>query len=131
MTVEYRDRYSDDLDLRAADFFEGWPAAPDDERFRAALLGSYAVEFALVGGRVVGFANAISDGIATAFVPWLEVVPAYRGSGVGTELMRRLLARLAHLYSVDLVCDPPLVSYYRRLGLAPVQGMGLRRPANL
>jgi GNAT superfamily N-acetyltransferase len=119
------------LALRAADFFEGWPVAPGDAKFRAALDGSYAVEYAVVGDRVVGFVNAISDGVATAFVPWLEVTPPYRGRGVGTALMRRILARLGDLYSVDLVCDPPLVPYYRRLGLAPVQGMGLRNPASL
>jgi GNAT superfamily N-acetyltransferase len=113
------------------DFFEDWPSPPSQETFRDALRGSYAVEFAIAGDRVVGFVNALSDGVAAAFIPWLEVVPDYRGHGVGATLMRRMLGRLRHLYSVDLLCDPPLVKYYRRFGLDPIQGMGLRTPRNL
>jgi GNAT superfamily N-acetyltransferase len=130
--INYVSGYPDGCDLRVADFFEGWPAAPGQATFEAALRGSHATEFAVDGDRrVVGFVNAISDGVATAFLPWLEVVPARRGQGVGSELVRRILARLSHLYSVDLVCDPELVAYYRRFGLAPIQGMGLRTPGNL
>jgi GNAT superfamily N-acetyltransferase len=129
--VEYRSEYSDDLALTVTDFFEGWPQPPTEAIFHGALRGSYAAEFAIVDGRVIGFVNAISDGVATAFIPWLEVVPEYRGRGIGAALMRRMLDRLGRLYSVDLVCDPPLVPYYQRLGLAPIQGMGLRTPSNL
>jgi ribosomal protein S18 acetylase RimI-like enzyme len=101
------------------------------EVFREALRGSYATEFALSGERVVGFVNAISDGVAAGFIPWLEVVPELRGRGIGTELVRRILHSLRHLYSVDLLCDPALVGYYRRFGLDEIPGMGLRAPGNL
>jgi ribosomal protein S18 acetylase RimI-like enzyme len=47
---------------------------------------------------VVGFINAISDGLATAFLPWLEVLPDYQGRGIGRELTKRMLAELADLY---------------------------------
>lgn len=129
--VAYLSGYQEGLDLRVTDFFEGWPQPPTEAVFHDAMRGSYAVEFAIVDGRVIGFVNAISDGVATAFIPWLEVVPEYRGQGIGAALVRRMLERLGHLYSVDLVCDPPLVPYYQRFGLAPIQGMGLRTPSNL
>jgi ribosomal protein S18 acetylase RimI-like enzyme len=130
--VTYRSGYGDDVDLRVSDFFEDWPEPPTAVTFHNALRGSYAVELAVDGSdRVVGFVNAISDGVAAAFIPWLEVVPEHRGRRVGATLMRRMLDRLAHLYSVDLVCDPPLVEYYGRFGLASIQGMGLRTPRNL
>ncbi|QBY09069.1 N-acetyltransferase [Deinococcus metallilatus] len=67
-------------------------------------------------GRVIGFAQAISDGVLTAFIPLLEVQATYRGQGVGSALMRRLLAQLDHLYAVDLSCDDELVPFYGRLG---------------
>jgi GNAT superfamily N-acetyltransferase len=130
--IIYRSGYGYDPVPRASDFFEGWPSPPSEETFHAALRGSYAVEFAIVGNdRVVGFVNALSDGVVAAFIPWLEVAPEYRGRGVGSRLMRRMLDRLGHLYSVDLLCDPPLVNYYRRFGLDPIPGMGLRTPRNL
>jgi predicted N-acetyltransferase YhbS len=79
-------------------------------------------------GRVVGFVNLISDGVLTAFIPWLEVLPDHHGQGIGTELMRRILAaaQADGLYSVDLACDPELRTYYERLGLRPLQAMGMR-----
>jgi ribosomal protein S18 acetylase RimI-like enzyme len=130
--TQFRSELSAELTIEAADFFEGWPVRPSQSKFMAALRGSFAVEIAVSSeGRAVGFVNAISDGVAAAFVPWLEVVPASRGRGIGRELTRRMMARLDGLYSVDLVCDPDLVGYYRKLGLREVSAMALRRPANL
>ncbi|HEV7896357.1 MAG TPA: GNAT family N-acetyltransferase [Planosporangium sp.] len=129
--IIYRSGYGYDPVPRVEDFFEGWPSPPTQVTFRDALRGSYAVEFAIAGERVIGFVNALSDGVAAAFIPWLEVMPEYRGRGVGAKLMRRMLDRLGHLYSVDLLCDPPLVKYYQRFGLEPIQGMGMRTPRNL
>ena len=125
------DYYPHLLSVSVADFFDGWRTAPGQDRFEAALRGSYAVEIAVADARVVGFVNAISDGVATAFIPWLEVTRPYRGRGIGSELMRRMLNRLSTVYSVDLVCDPDLVPFYERLGMTRLDGMGLRFPARL
>src|SRR5215470_12515405 len=126
--ITYQSGLPQDMTLSTEGFFEGWPTHPDDDLFVAALRGSYAVAVAVADRTVVGFVNAISDGVAAAFIPWLEVVPAHRGKGVGRELMRRTLARLSHVYSIDLICDPGLVPYYRELGLAELAGIGLRWP---
>ena len=68
----------------------------------------------------------------SAYVPLLEVLPEYRGQGIGTELMRRLLARLEHLYMVDLSCDAELEPFYEPLGLRTVGlAMGLRNREGL
>lgn len=123
-------RYTDDISKLRADqlhgFFVGWPARPTPDQHLAVLRGSYRVVLAVTRDRVVGFVNAISDGVLTAFIPWLEVLPDYQGRGIGTELTRRMLASLGGLYSVDLTCDPELRTYYQRLGLRPLQGMGTR-----
>jgi precorrin-8X/cobalt-precorrin-8 methylmutase len=83
---------------------------------------------AVEGARVIGFATAISDGVLSAYVPLLEVLPEHQGRGIGTELMRRLLIRLGGLYMVDLACDEELAPFYERLGLARTGvAMGIRR----
>lgn len=112
-------------------FFVGWPIAPSATQHLAALNGSHRVVLAFDGDRVVGFVNAIGDGVLTAFVPWLEVLPSHQGRGIGSELVRRLLAALRGVYSVDLVCDDELRPFYESLGLRPLQGMGLRDRATL
>jgi ribosomal protein S18 acetylase RimI-like enzyme len=84
---------------------------------------------AVEGERVVGFVTAFSEGVLSAYIPLLEVLPEYQRRGVGSELVRRILARLSDLYMVDLACDADLVPYYERLGLVAVGiAMGTRRP---
>lgn len=125
--------YSTSADgVRPADlqgFFVGWPTAPSPERHLEILRGSDYVVLAREadGGRVVGFATAISDGVLSAFIPLLEVLPECRGRGIGTELVRLLLAELDDFYMVDLVCDPELETFYRRFEMELLSGMGLRR----
>jgi ribosomal protein S18 acetylase RimI-like enzyme len=108
-------------------FFDGWSSPPDPERHLAALHAAYRVVLARDGDRVVGFVNAIGDGFLSAFIPLIEVLPGYRGRGIGSELMRRMLVELEHLRTVDLCCDAELEGYYRRFGMEPILGMAIRR----
>ncbi|GAA4897098.1 acetyltransferase (GNAT) family protein [Stackebrandtia albiflava] len=114
-------------------FFVGWPSAPSPAQHLAVLRGSHRAVLAVDTGaaRVVGFVNMISDGVLTAFIPWLEVLPDWQGRGIGTELMRRILAHCDDLYSVDLSCDRRLLPYYARLGMREVSAAAVRHPAVL
>jgi len=108
-------------------FFVGWPHPPSPGTHYQILASSSAIVVARNGTEmVVGFITAISDGISCAYIPHLEVLPDYQGHGIGTELVKRMLARLRHLYMIDLVCDPALQPFYERLGLRPVVGMVVR-----
>ena len=123
---------TDVAELTPADlegFFVGWPSQPSPEWHLEILRGSDHVVLAREGdeGPVVGFVTAISDGILSAFIPLLEVLPSRQGHGIGSELVRRMLAELDGFYMVDLVCDATLEPFYRRLGLTAMTGMGRRR----
>jgi len=108
-------------------FFVDWPKPPSAERHLEILRGSSHVVLAKEGARVVGFVTAISDGVLSAYIPLLEVLPDYQGRGIGTELVRLLLARLGDLYMIDLSCDEDVVPFYERLGLHRWDaGMGIR-----
>ncbi len=120
-------RYTSSLDAITAErlaggFFEGWPTPPTPGAHLALLHGSEAVVLAVDGDAdpasagVVGFVTAIGDGVLAASIPLLEVLPAWRGQGIGSELMRRMVARLGPRYMVDLVCDDDLVPFYEALG---------------
>ena len=110
-------------------FFEGWPDPPSADTLHRTLTASYRVSLAVdaQSGEVAGFIQAISDGILTAFIPLLEVRPAFRGQGTGQALVTHLLAQLDHLYAVDLSCDEELTPFYERLGFTPGRAMIRRR----
>ena len=106
-------------------FFVGWPKPPSTETHLKILRQSANIVLAIddSDSRVVGFINAVSDGVMSAYIPLLEVLPEYKHRGIGTELVRRLMARLDNLYMIDLTCDPELQPFYQRFGLTPYTGM--------
>lgn len=121
-------RYSESVDdLVEGDlgggFFEGWAAPPSPSRHLQILRNSAHVVVARDdAGAVVGFVNALSDGVLCAYIPLLEVLPEHRGNGIGTELVRRLLATLQGLYMIDVMCDDEVYPFYERFGFAPGRG---------
>jgi GNAT superfamily N-acetyltransferase len=128
--------YTSTADAITADqlrgFFVGWSVAPSPERHLELLRRSDAVELALDGDAVVGFATAISDGVMSAFIPLLEVLPEYQHQRIGSELVHRLLEQLDDLYMIDLCCDADLEPFYEALGFQTLdRGMGIRRRENI
>jgi len=114
--IEYIDSLETVTPAMLDGFFVGWPDRPGNETMLKILHGSYKVWLAFDDGKCVGFVNAISDGINTAFIPLLEVLPDYKGRGIGTELMRRMDKSLSHLYATVLQCDDGVVPFYSRIG---------------
>jgi len=110
-------------------FFEGWPNPPSPATHLQLLESSAEIVLAVdeEARRVVGFITAISDGVLSAYIPLLEVVPECRGRGIGSELVRRMIALLEDFYMVDLLCDAELQGFYESLGITPATGMMLRR----
>ncbi len=104
----------------AGGFFAGWPHHPDPAAHLRLLQASWKVWLALdaqsPGPPVVGFITAVGDEVLSAYIPLLEVLPPYRGQGIGRELVARMLATLEGLYMVDLSCDADRVGFYERLG---------------
>jgi GNAT superfamily N-acetyltransferase len=86
---------------------------------------------ALEDGRAVGFVTVLSDGVYSAYLPLLEVLPAWRGQGVGRALVTRALVTralegLAGHYMVDVVCDAAVAPFYERLGFLACGAMARR-----
>lgn len=113
-----------------------WPAlkaalAADDfdngrtpEEYEASHRGSHAVVFARAGDTFVGNARILSDGVCNAYLVDVWTATAYRRRGIGSELVRRLLARVPgqHVY---LFTDD-MQAFYRGLGFeVQPHGMGL------
>jgi ribosomal protein S18 acetylase RimI-like enzyme len=100
-------------------FFEGWPDPPSAETHLRILQGSRHVALAVDenAGDVVGFATMVGDGVLSAYIPFLEVLPPHRGQGVGRRLVEMLLDAGRDCYMIDAVCDDDVVPFYEQLGM--------------
>ena len=109
-------------------FFVDWPSPPSREAHIRILEGSYLVWLAIdtKANKAVGFINAISDGVLSAYIPLLEVLPEYQGQGIGSQLVAHMLVSLKNLYMIDLLCDQHLQKYYARFGMCNATGSIMR-----
>ena len=109
-------------------FFVGWPNPPSPETHLRILKGSSHIVLAVDDetDMVVGFVNAVSDGVLSAYIPLLEVLPEYQKQGIGSELVRRLLAQLRGLYMIDLLCDVGTQPFYEKMGMRKMSAMMIR-----
>ena len=87
--IEYRPVGAQDFEAVRQFLCEvGWQRRVGDaERFRRIVEGAQRTVVAFDGGRVVGFARALCDGVSNGYISTVEV----RGRGVGRELVRRLV----------------------------------------
>ena len=113
-----------------------WTAARTPEAVARMLRGSDVVVGLVdeASDRLVGFARVVTDSTFLAVVLDVIVTPDFRGTGLGARLMDELLARpeLAEVDSIELVCQPELVDFYRRWGFSDEVGRSLlmRRTTN-
>jgi ribosomal protein S18 acetylase RimI-like enzyme len=127
-------RYTDSLDWITPDhlrggFFAEWTKPLTPEIHLRTLRGCDAVVLAVdeATGSVIGYVTMLTDWVLSAFIPNLEVLVGYQGQGIGSELMRRIFARLENIPNIDLLCDPGVVPFYQRLGMQPCGGMVIRK----
>lgn len=71
-------------------------------------------------GRLVGNGRVVSDGVLHALIVDVIVLPECQGTGIGTQIMTRLIerCRAARIHDVQLFCARGKAPFYRRLGFA-------------
>ena len=95
-----------------------WTAERTETETRGVVTGSDVVVTVVnrVTGRLVGFARVLTDKTCLAMVLDVLVAPDVRGSGIGSLLMNAVLGHpwVTDVKSIELVCQPDLVDFYRR-----------------
>jgi ribosomal protein S18 acetylase RimI-like enzyme len=82
-------------------------------------------------GRLVGFARAVSDGVAVAYLADVYVLPEFRGRGLGEELVQETVERGPYAAVRWLLHTRDAHGLYRKLGFGPPGERLLERQAGL
>ncbi len=96
----------------------GWETDLTDAALGAALTASWYCVDAYDGERLVGVGRVVSDGAIHALIADVIVEPGWQGHGIGSEIVRRLVARCreAGIDQVQLFCAKGKRPFYERLG---------------
>lgn len=66
--------------------------------------------------QLIGFARVITDDRYRALIDDVVVDSAYRGQGIASEMLDKMLKRMQHIETIMLDCAPELESFYGRFG---------------
>jgi ribosomal protein S18 acetylase RimI-like enzyme len=126
--IDYVDNLDDISPRMLKGFFVEFSKRPSSERLYEMLNHSEYKILALDTemNKVAGYINAISDHVLSAYIPLLEVIPAYQKQGIGKELLRRMIEKLGDYYMIDLCCDERMIKFYRKFGMKKMQAMSIR-----
>jgi ribosomal protein S18 acetylase RimI-like enzyme len=80
------------------------------------------------GEQQVGFTRTVSDGVAFAYLADVYVLPAYRGRGLGVELVRESVERGPYAERKWLLHTDDAQGLYRRFGFHDCGGRLMERP---
>ncbi len=105
----------------------GWTAYTENmpalaQGFRNSLLVLAAYE----GDALLGIVRAVGDGCTIVFIQDILVLPAAQRKGVGTALVKAVLARYPDVRQIELTADstPQAAAFYRSLGFSAFSEIG-------
>lgn len=79
-------------------------------------------------GKMIGFARALSDGVALAYLADVYVLPEARGTGLGVELVRTMIERGPGAAFRWMLHTRDAHGLYEKFGFAPADARYLERP---
>ena len=101
------------------------------EEYDPAALGSlisgsflFAVAVDKKTGTAIGMGRVISDGVSDGYIQDLVVLPDYRKSGIGREMVSALVDRCLQsgITWIALIAEPDTEKFYFPIGFVPMQG---------
>jgi len=106
---------------------EGWQSyTADPERTRRALSGSGVITVvAIEDGKVLGFAQLLTDGAIRAYLANMVVDSSRRESGIGRRLVEEVFARCNAVY-IDLLSTDGAGAFYETFPHQRFPGYRLR-----
>ena len=118
------------LDFQAVlDLYEsvGWISyTAKPKMLEEALKNSLVVLYAFDGDKLVGLIRAVGDGASILFIQDILVNPSYQRQGIGSQFVKKILARFSDVYQIHLLTDNQegTRQYYQSLGFTEVTTIG-------
>lgn len=113
--------YKDIKEFNAEDLAElflsvEWSSGHYPEKLVEAMKNSGAVFSAWDGDKLIGLAQAIDDGIMTAYSHWVLVNPEYQGKGIGKKLINMLKEKYKDYLRIVLISYDNQIRFYENSG---------------
>ena len=93
-----------------------WSSAEKPELLYKALTNSHTLISAWVNGKMIGIANAISDGYLVVYYPHMLVHPDYQGKGIGIKMMAAMQRKYNKYHQQMLTADGKAIEFYKKFG---------------
>lgn len=93
-----------------------WSSAEIPEKLIPALLNSDSLVTARVDNKLVGIANAISDGHLVVYYPHMLVHPEFHAKGIGRKIMELMQSKYKTFHQQMLTADGKSIEFYKSLG---------------
>jgi GNAT superfamily N-acetyltransferase len=103
------------------------PGRPRDEQERL-VREAQRVVGVYHDGRQIGFARAVSDGASVAYLADVYVLPAYRGRGLGVELVREMIENGPYADKRWILHTADAHRLYQKFGFGPPSERVMERP---
>ncbi len=126
--LDYTESLEGVVEADLAGFLAHWDFTPPTGTLLRMLHGSSVVILArdTRTSQVCGYVTALTDRVVCGYISAIEVRPAYRHNGIGTELLSRMTERL-DVHGIYLSCAPAMIPFYEAAGFRPVSAMTKRR----
>ncbi len=93
-----------------------WSSADRPAELINALRNSHSLVTARKNGKLVGIANAISDGYLVVYYPHMLVHPDNHGQGIGRLIMQAMFERYESFHQQMLTAVVDAVGFYEKVG---------------
>lgn len=95
-----------------------WSSADKPTELINALRNSHSLVTARKNGKLIGLANAISDGHLVVYYPHMLVHPDHQGHGIGRRIMTAMFERYEAFHQQMLTADVDAVGFYENVGFS-------------